>query len=307
MFDFFGSYQFTVDVILIQVLLVMSFYVVFQCGLLSLASVGFMAVGAYTSTILVMENDWPVAGGVVAAMAVAGVVALAFGVPVLRLHGIYLALGSLALAQATVIGIANFDFTNGARGFAGIPAAVNTDHLVIAVVVVAVLFNLLHRSHFGRALRSIRLDERTAEGLGVAVLRYKSVAFALSGVLAGLAGALEAHRTRVISPDQYGFELLVVILTFAIVGGSGHWVGPILATIAISVFLEYVGTAGTTWEHLVFGSLLIAIMLIAPNGLSDRALYRPLLRRLRRDPAPSSGSGGVVSGDQEARPKEVSA
>lgn len=304
MFDFFGSYQFTVDVVLIQVLLVMSFYVVFQCGLLSLASVGFMAVGAYTSTILVMENEWPVVGSVLAAMVVSGVVALAFGVPVLRLHGIYLALGSLALAQATTVGIANFGFTNGARGFAGIPATVNTDHLVGVIVVVAILFHLLHRSHVGRALRSIRLDERTAEGLGVAVLRYKSVAFALSGALAGLAGALEAHRTRVISPDQYGFELLVVVLTFAIVGGSGHWVGPILATLLISAFLEYVGTAGTTWEHVVFGSLLIAIMLIAPNGLSDRGLYRPVLRRFSRKPARDEGPASTSS-TESARANEV--
>lgn len=284
MFDWLGSYQFFVDVLLVEVLVVVSFYVVFQCGLLSLASVGLMAVGAYTASLLATELGWPVPLTVAAGAAGGGLVALAFGLPVLRLKGIYLALGSLALAQAAVVGIANFGFTGGARGIVGVPLGVSTAHLVAVLVAACAVLQLLHRSHHGRALRALRVDERTAEGLGVPALRYKTAAFAASGALAGLAGALEAHRTGFISPEQYDFGLLVVVLTAAIVGGSGHWAGPVLVTLALGAFRESLDWAGTDWENLLFGVLLIAVMLVAPNGLSDARLWR----RLRRRPSPAT-------------------
>jgi branched-chain amino acid transport system permease protein len=281
-FSFLGSYEFTVDVILVQAILVLSLYVVFQAGLLSLASVGFMAVGAYTTTILTVEHGFPVAGGIAAGAVAAGLMAAVFGIPVLRLGGIYLALGSLALSQAIVIGIANFGFTNGARGFVGIPLVVTTEQLVIVIVVVGLILQLVHRSYVGRAIRAIRLDERTAEGIGINTVLYKRVAFAASGVLAGLSGALEAHLTGVISPDQYRFELLTVALTYMIVGGAGHWTGPLAVTIVLGMLREQLGFGGTGLENIVFGGLLVAIMILAPTGLSDRILYRDLGRWVRR-------------------------
>jgi branched-chain amino acid transport system permease protein len=281
-FDFLGSYEFVLSVILVQAILVLSLYVVFQAGLLSMASVGFMAVGGYTTTILVLKAGFPVLPSIALAAMLSGIVAAAFALPVLRLRGIYLALGSLALAQAIVIGIANFDFTNGARGFVGIPLVVTMEHLLGVLIVCGILLQLLHRSYAGRAIRAIRLDERTAEGLGINTVRYKRVAFAASGVLAGLAGALEAHLTGVISPDQYNFNLLVVALTYMIVGGSGHWLGPAAATIVLGVFRDQLGLGGTSVENIVFGALLIVVMIVAPSGLSDRLLYRNLGRRLRR-------------------------
>jgi branched-chain amino acid transport system permease protein len=110
-------------------------------------------------------------------------------------------------------------------------------------------------------------------------LRYKVVAFAASGALAGTAGALEAHRVGVIAPEQYSFGLLVVVLTYAMIGGSGHWLGPILATLAIGALKEYFDWAGTFWEDIIYGSILIGMMILAPKGLSDRAIWRFLRRR----------------------------
>jgi branched-chain amino acid transport system permease protein len=280
--DLLGSYEFVLNVILVQAILVLSLYVVFQAGLLSMASVGFMAVGAYTTTLLTVKAGWPIFGGIVAGAAVGGIVAALFGIPVLRLGGIYLALGSLALAQAIVIGIANFEFTNGARGFAGIELAVTTELLLVLVVVIGIVLQLIHRSYIGRALRAIRLDERTAQGLGINTVLYKRVAFAASGVLAGLAGALEAHLTGVISPDQYSFKLLTVALTYMIVGGAAHWMGPLSATIVLGLLRDQLGLGGTSFENIFFGALLVVVMIVAPSGLSDRILYRDLGRTIRR-------------------------
>jgi branched-chain amino acid transport system permease protein len=113
-------------------------------------------------------------------------------------------------------------------------------------------------------------------------VRYKRVAFAASGVLAGLAGALEAHLTGVISPEQYSFDLLIVALTYMIVGGSGHWTGPLAVTVVLGMLRDQLGLGGTSLENIIFGALLVVVMIVAPSGLSDRILYRDLGRWIRR-------------------------
>lgn len=281
MFDWLSSYhQFLVDVTLIDVLLVLSVVILFQCGLFSMATAGFAAIGAYTSALLVTEAGWPTALGVPAAAVSGAVLATLFGLPVLRLRGIYLALGSLALAQVIVLGIANVDFTNGVFGISNIPQDVGTEWLLAIVIGVAIVLEVVHRSHVGRAMQAIRLDERTAAGLGVNVFAYRTAVFAASGALAGLAGALEAHRTTVISPDQYNFGLLVMVFTYALVGGVGHWAGAVVATVAFRLIEENLEFAGSDWESFIYGAILVVTMILAPGGLASRATWRPLLRRI---------------------------
>src|SRR5690606_25652808 len=135
----------------------------------------------------------------------------------------YLALGSVALAESIIILIENLAVTNRTLGFYGIPIEVDTTHLVAILAVVFLLLQLDVRSHFGRAVQAVRVDERTAAGLGINVWRVRVGAFVASAALAGLAGALEAHRTSVISPSQYGFGLLLPLFTYALIGGNQHW------------------------------------------------------------------------------------
>ncbi|MER7000931.1 branched-chain amino acid ABC transporter permease [Streptomyces sp. NPDC000410] len=213
--------QFLLDTLLIEILLVLSVAVLFQCGPFSMATPGFTAVGAYTSALLTTEQGWPVHVAVATAALAAAALSAVFGLPVLRLRGSYLALGSLALGQVVVLGISNASFTGGLFGVSGIPAGLGSEMLVVLLVGVCLLLQLVHRSYTGRATRAVRLDERTAQGLGVHVFRLRLAVFVASGALAGLAGALEAHRTGVISPDQYGFPLLVAVFTYALVGGTG--------------------------------------------------------------------------------------
>jgi branched-chain amino acid transport system permease protein len=298
--DWIGAYeQFLLDTLLIKILLVLSVSILFQCGLFSMASAGFTAVGAYTSTLLVTAEGWPPLAAIPAAAVAGAVLSVAFGLPVLRLRGIYLALGSLALAQVIVLVISNVSFTNGVLGISGIPIAVDTAALLVLVGAVCAVLELVHRSYLGRAMRAIRLDERTAQGLGINVLLYRLTVFAVSGSMAALAGALEAHRTGVISPDQYGFTLLVVVFTFALVGGTGHWAGPVLATVALTVLRENLDLAGSDWESAVYGAILVFVILVAPNGLTDRGLYRRVWRRLR--PAQPPAATDPATQPQEAR------
>jgi branched-chain amino acid transport system permease protein len=279
--EWIQAHQFFIDITLISTLLVMSVFIVFHAGVFSLASVGFMAVGAYGSAILTTKSGFPVWLGVVAGVACASVVALVVGLLVARLSGIYLALSTFALAQAILVAIRELHVTNGVQGIIGIPMITATWFAVALLVVVGVLLQLVHRSYLGRALRSARLDDVVARGMGIPVRRYRLAAMVASGALAGLAGALNAHEVGVISPDQYSFTVLVVALTYVVVGGVAYWLGPMVAALALGLFHELVRGVGTDWENLAYGLVLIVLILLAPQGLGDPRLRR-LVRRPRR-------------------------
>jgi branched-chain amino acid transport system permease protein len=285
--DWIQAHQFFVDITLISTLLVMSVFVVFHAGVFSLASIGFMAVGAYGSAVLTTKSGFPVWLGIVAGVACASVVALVVGLLVARLTGIYLALATFALAQAILVGIRELHVTNGVQGIIGIPLETFTWTASIILILLGILLQLIHRSYIGRALRSARLDEVVARGFGIPVRRYRLAAMVASGALAGLAGALNAHEVGVISPDQYSFTVLVVALTYVVVGGVGYWVGPMAAALALGVFHELMRNVSTDWENITYGLLLIVLILLAPQGLGDPRLRRllPRPRRKRSTPA----------------------
>ncbi|MEV0589936.1 branched-chain amino acid ABC transporter permease [Nonomuraea cavernae] len=275
MFDWLDPLQlFRLDTALILTLLVVSVHLTFRVGIFSLAPMGFAAVGGYTAALIAMNSELPLVAGLVLATLAAGGIGALFAPPVLRLRGIYMALGSLALAQAIVVLIRISDVTNGPNGIAGIPQGVSTELLLGLLVVTFCVLQLSHRSYYGRAAKAVRLDERTAEGLGINVFRVRFMSFTMAAATAGLAGALEAHRTSVISPDQYGFATLVIVFTYVLVGGNGHWLGPVLVTWGLTIVREELKVAGSNWEDVIYGVLLVLVLLVAPNGLSDRALYR---------------------------------
>lgn len=283
MFSWLDAYwQFVGGSLLVNVLMVLSLFVVFQCGVLSLASVGFMADGAYISSLLVTEAHWPSFLAIAAGAVLTGLLALAFGKLVLHLRGIYLALGTFALGQVCVLIIANIGITGGNEGITGIPVSIDLTDLFFIVLAIGVVLQFVHRSRIGRALRAMHLDDRVAAGVGVNTARYRTYAFAASGVLAGLAGGCEAFQTVAISPDQYNFTLLVQMLALAMIGGSYHWSGGVIAAIAVGSLQQLIGLAGSTVEGFLYGGLLLVVMLLLPEGIVDRQLLRFLSRHTRR-------------------------
>jgi branched-chain amino acid transport system permease protein len=274
-------HQFQLDTALILTLLVVSVHITFRVGIFSLAPMGFAAIGGYTAALIATKSDQGFLVGLVAGTVLAGAVGALFAPPILRLRGIYMALGSLALGQAIVVLIRISDATNGPNGISGIPAMIETEYLLAIVAVTFVVLQLTHRSYFGRAAKAVRLDERTAEGLGINLFRVRFAGFTTAAAVAGLAGALEAHRTTVISPGQYGFAALIIVFTYVLLGGNGHWAGPILVTWGMTVVRDRLEIAGSNLEEIIYGVLLVVVLLVAPNGLSDRALYRKPRRWLR--------------------------
>jgi len=282
--EWFSANQFFIDITLINCLLVLSVSVVFQAGVFSLASVGFMSVGAYTTAILTTKEGMPLTVGIIAAAVGTALTGLIVGLIVLRLEGIYLALATLALAQAVLVLIETIGITDADQGIIGIPTITTTWIVIPILVVVAAVFQVIHRSHHGRAIHLLRADPVIARSLGVRVRGYKLAALAASGLLAGLAGALDAHEVGAIDPTQYSFSLLVIALTYAVVGGVAYWAGPLVAAIGLGLLNQFLHGSGTTIETAVYGFVLIALMFVAPQGLGDprlRGLVTAVVARRR--------------------------
>lgn len=277
MFELLSPYhQFQLSSLLITLLMVLSVSMLFEAGIFSLAVGGVVAIGGYGAGLLSTRSEMPLMVGLVAPPVLAALVSLLLGMAILRLRGIYLALGTFAFAQLVVIVIANWSFAGAVDGIVGIGPGLSVWSLLGVVVVICTLMELVRRSRFGRATRAIRLDERTAAGVGVDARRYRLVLFTIAGALAAFAGACDAHLVGVVSSDQYGFSLLVTVFAFALIGGTGHWLGPVAATICFTLFRQSFGYSGSGWEQVGYGAALVVIMLVAPNGLSDPSLWRRL-------------------------------
>lgn len=277
---------------LVNAILGLSIYLTLYTGMFSLANAGFMAVGAYTGVILTQNFDLPLGVGVVGGMALAGVLAVPIGLPVLRLRDIYLAIATIGFGEVVRILILNFDdlassvtgqpvkLTRGALGITGIPKVAETWHLVLFLALVSYLVIRLHRSRFGRAMAAIRQDEQAAANMGINVVYVKNVVFILSAVLAAGASVLKAHLTRTISPGDYGFGQAVDILAYAVLGGTSTFIGPIIGGFVLTALPEILRDF-KQYRGVVNGAILLLVIVYLPGGLVNPAGWAKLWRRLR--------------------------
>ncbi|MDX6450419.1 MAG: branched-chain amino acid transport system permease protein [Gaiellaceae bacterium] len=259
-------------------------------GQISLGHGAFMAVGAYTTAILMANHGlrdlWtiPIAAGV------AGVIGLLAGVPALRLSGLYLALATFGIAVVFPTILKKFDhFTGGSTGITlfgkpeqtghgvGIWGLTNNQWLyVLTWTVGGIAFLIawwLLDSRFGRSLRAIRDSELAATAYGVNRAKYKVLAFGVSAAFAGVAGALFAINVAYVAPDTFPIQLSLYLLVGAVVGFFGSIWGAVLGALLIQFLPDIVGLiphvdtkqAGPT--TLFFGLVLVVLMLVLPAVL----------------------------------------
>jgi branched-chain amino acid transport system permease protein len=259
-------------------------------GQISLGHGAFMAVGAYTTAILMANHGvrdlWtiPIAAGV------AGVIGLLAGVPALRLSGLYLALATFGIAVVLPTILKKFDhFTGGSTGITLFGKPTQTGHGVgvwgltnnqwlyaltwtIGAVVFLIAWWLLD-SRFGRSLRAIRDSEIAAVASGVNRAKYKVLAFGVSAAFAGVGGALFAINVAYVAPDTFPIQLSLYLLVGAVVGFFGSIWGAVLGALLIQFLPDIVGLiphvdtkqAGPT--TLFFGLVLVVLMLVLPIAL----------------------------------------
>jgi branched-chain amino acid transport system permease protein len=261
-------------------------------GLFSLGHAAFLGVGAYTEAVMVNAGvPFPIS--LACAGLLSAAVGMVVGLPALRVKGIYLGMATLAFGFIVEEGMARWESVTG--GNAGLmvsyPAiggweldSTNEFYflcLVVTVIATLAIVNLL-RSSTGRAFVAIRDSEISAQSMGIHLARYKTLSFALSAALAGIGGALYAHKIQFLSPEQFSIVQSIDLLLLVVIGGLGSVHGAFLGAIFLIVmpqliamvkdFLPDAISQAAGLQGTIYGLVLIAFVLFEPMGLYGRWL-----------------------------------
>jgi branched-chain amino acid transport system permease protein len=258
-------------------------------GQISLGHAGLIAAGAYTVGILVREADAPFWITLPAAAVVGALLGLIFGLPSLRLRGLYLAVSTLGLHFIVIYIGGEYETRRGfSTGVVIDPPAIGGWEVATgfqwyfvflgtAAFVLLVILNLL-RSRTGRAWRALRGHEVVAAAMGIDVARYKLLAFIISSMITAVAGALFAYFRHFVSIDAFSLYLTIQYVAMVIIGGMGSLLGAFLGA-AFVVLLPYVIEAGASalpsrlgdlifaLNYAAFGVVMILFLLFEPQGL----------------------------------------
>jgi branched-chain amino acid transport system permease protein len=299
--DYLLSYSSVIDHVLIYTLLAMSQAVVLRAGTFSIGSAAFAAIGAYAAAVLTVKHQWPAPLSIACGTLLAGGVSALMAYPLSRLRGVFQAVATLALVQVVVTIAQNWDsVTNGVLGISGIPKAATTGWLLLVVALCMLLMGALGRFSLGRAMDVIREDETVAVSLGISVPKHQRLAMTLSGLLAGLAGALHAFNSYAISPEEFGFGMLVHALAAGVLGGTASVWGPLVGSTVLTTLPELVRVIGD-YRGVLQGALLMVIIIYLPHGIADSFAAWRHDRRVRRAVEAHERAGGqLATGRAEA-------
>ena len=261
-------------------------------GQISLGQGGFLAVGAYSAGLVATKSDLSPLVGVLVAVVVTAAVGAFFGLPALRLKGLYLAIATLASQQIIVWLIVHWDFLTGgvdalvlepATVFGWTPTGDFEWYWVIVsfAALATITATNLFRTGVGRAFVAIRDHDIAAEVIGVDPARYKVLAFAVSSAYVGLAGALTAYWTQILTWERFTLDVSILYLAMIIVGGLGTVLGSILGAafmIAIPAYLDQLSlrvSSGSILatdlpaiKLLIFGLTIVLFLVFEPRGLA---------------------------------------
>ena len=280
------------------------------CGYVNFGSAAFFALGAYSTVALatfgtqlddlVPESMAPffhlifplpipvliVIGGIVS-----GIVGFGTGYLTLRLRGAFFAIATLALSVVLATLVVNWDFVGGSGGayvvrpgeFPGLGSYMQYLFLLMLglAVLSIVLARWIERSRLGYGFAAIRDDELAAEASGVPTLRLKLIATTLSGALMGMAGAPFPYYIGYLEPaSAFGLEYAVNSIAMPLIGGTTNWIGPVIGTILLGTLQQVTTvTISSAVNVLLVGVLLIAFVIIAPNGIVGLVQERLRARR----------------------------
>jgi branched-chain amino acid transport system permease protein len=256
-------------------------------GQLPLGHAGFMALGAYTSALIMksaaaakgLESAlgasyaayfFPaalVAGGLAAAL-----FALLIGMPALRLRGDYLAILTLGFGEIIRVVLLNIDnvlgfkLTNGAAGLQKIPTTTTFLFTFIFVGITCFVIHTMMKSRHGRAILSIRENEIAAESCGISTTYYKTLGFVVSAFFAGIAGGLYAGNVGILNPSSFGFMKSIEILVMVVLGGMGSMLGSVLSASVLTALPELLRSFAEN-RMVVYSLVLVIVMIFKPTGL----------------------------------------
>jgi branched-chain amino acid transport system permease protein len=248
-------------------------------GYVNFGSAAFFALGAYATVFLHKFYPLPIPLLIMIGGVVSGIVGFGMGYLTLRLRGAFFAIATLALAVVLQTLVVNWDYVGGSRGAYIIrpneiavigPYIQYLFVLMLALVVIALtIARGIERSQLGYGFATIRDDELAAEASGVPTLRLKLVATTLSGALMGMAGAPFPYYIGYLQPSSaFGLEYAVNSIAMPMIGGTTSWVGPLIGAVLLGSLQQIATvTISSAVNLLIVGLLLVAFVIIAPNGI----------------------------------------
>jgi branched-chain amino acid transport system permease protein len=261
-------------------------------GLFSIGHAAFLGVGAYTQAVLA-GLGWPFPLSLACAALLSAAVGAVVGLPALRVKGIYLGIATLAFGFIVEEVLARWESVTGGNAGKSVGSlqmfgwkADSAESFYFVCLVCAVLCTLavlnLLRSPTGRAFVAIRDSEISAQSMGIQLAYYKTLSFALSAALAGIGGALYAHKIRFLSPEQFGILQSIDLLLMVVIGGLGSVHGAFLGAIFLIAMPQLIASVkdglpaavgqAPGLQAFVYGLVLIAFVLFEPLGLYGRWL-----------------------------------
>jgi branched-chain amino acid transport system permease protein len=263
---FYNAHQLLLAQVGVNALLTLSMFITLNCGLLTLANVGFMAIGGYVSVLLGVDGHLPFPAALVLGSVAAGGVAVPIGLPVLRLSGIFLAIATIGFGQVVVSVILNIPATGEGVGLTNAAADPSIVPIFLSVVLLAFVLWRAGGSSLGQAWAAIREDDVAAAAQGINVPRYRLLAFVAGAVVAGYAGGLDAHLNFFISPSEYQFSRVVGVLVFAVTGGTSTVLGPVVGATLLTALPEILRFV-KDYRDTINGLILVAVIVFRPQGM----------------------------------------
>jgi branched-chain amino acid transport system permease protein len=248
-------------------------------GLVSLGHAGFFAIGAYVSTLLMLDFGINFVPAYLAGALVSALIGFLMGLPTMRLSGSYLTIVTLSFGEIVKMVLLNWTtVTNGPNGLKNIPAPTifgvklslsngGMYYLMLfLLVLVSALSIVLINSRTGRAFIAIKDDELAATMMGIKTSRFKIISFMFSAAIAGLAGGFYASLITYIDPNTFTFDVSTLIISIVILGGMGTMRGMYLGAAVLIAFPE-VARGLMEWRYVFYGLVLVVMMRFRPQGL----------------------------------------
>jgi len=250
-------------------------------GQFAFAHTAFFGLGCYTTALLNIKFGVPFVIGMPLAALLAGVVGVLVAIPATRMRDIYLALATFAFAEGMYWVFNTWEqVTGGSTGLRiiasnvlGFKVANDVSAFPVSVVLLCLMIAAtmyLSRSRLGREMSAVRESEHVAMSSGIDVRRIKVIAFGISAIYAGVAGGMFTLAQSFVSPEQFGFNTAILVLTMIVVGGMGKLPGVLIGVAMLSMLPEVLRTTMRSyqiWQELVYGLILILSIMFMPRGI----------------------------------------
>lgn len=303
------------SLICIESFVALSTYLLLITGQVSFGQQAYFGIGAYVGGSLTALGGFDLTSAILVSALIAAAIAAGVGALTFRLGGLYFAIATLAFAEFIRQVWINLNYQveidgfmvgpKGSEGFRDIRYLLDNDissnrylWIIIAwLALVIVFFILLERSRLGLAIRMVENDETAAASVGISPTRHKIMAAAIAGAMAAIGGVLFAHFMTFIDPRNFGVMLGVHSLAYAMIGGLGSFIGPLIG-VGIDIGLLESLRIFSGYRMIVFGSLVAAILIYRPRGLLDEKTVHRIKLSVRRVFSNGRKPGGAVADDR---------